>query len=390
MLILPLKGGGCARFKPVGQPVAAPPAPTFNRDVFAAAHVVRDPLSPLPGDIDWDATLAFRRHLLACGFGIAEAMDTAQRGMGLRPDQAMDLIARTIADTPTADRSRIFGGAGTDGIADDESADLDMIIDAYAAQLAQVQGAGAGAIVMASRALARAARGPDDYLRVYARVLAQAEAPVILHWLGAMFDPALKGYWGASDFETAAETVLAIIGDNPGKVRGIKLSLLDERKEIALRRRLPDGIRMYSGDDFNYPELIDGDAEGHSDALLGIFDPIAPIASAALKALATGDRASYHDLLEPTLPLARHIFGAPTWRYKTGVVFLAWLNGFQDHFRMIGGAEADRSLPHLAELFRLADACGALSDPERAERRFANYLETQGVAQDARVLSVAG
>jgi hypothetical protein len=390
VLNLPSRNGGVEKFSLRGRPVTAPLAPAFDRDAFAAAHVVRDPLSSLPGNIDWEATLAFRRHLLSCGFGIAEAMDTAQRGMGLSPGQAMELISHTVADTEERARDRIYGGVGTDSLPDDAPAALGAVVGAYEAQLAEVQRSGAGVILMASRALARAAQSPEDYLRAYRLVLAQADRPVILHWLGEMFDPALEGYWGAADFDAAAETVLAIIEENRLKVRGIKLSLLDADKEIALRRRLPAGIRMYTGDDFNYPKLIGGDETGHSDALLGIFDPIASIASAALNALAQGDRNAYHALLDPTLPLARHIFAEPTWRYKTGVVFLAWLNGFQPHFRMIAGAEAARSLPHLAELFRLADGCGALADPEEAERRFAHYLETQGVAQTAHVMKLAG
>jgi hypothetical protein len=233
--------------------------------------------------------------------------------------------------------------------------------------------------MMASRALARAARGPDDYIRVYDRLLRQAAEPVIIHWLGDMFDPRLAGYWGSPDLDAATETCLAVVAGHADKVDGIKVSLLSKEREIAMRRRLPAGVRMYTGDDFNYAELIAGDGEHHSDALLGIFDAIAPVASAALGRLAVGDRAGFDRLLAPTVPLSRHIFGAPTWFYKTGIVFLAYLNGLQDHFHMIGGQQSARSLVHLAELFRLADEARVLLDPELAAARLRPLLALGGI-----------
>ena len=313
--------------------------------------------------IDWDATLAFRRHILDLGLGVAEAMDTAQRGMGLDWPAAKDLIERTLAATAPGERERIVSGVGTDHIDPAEARSLDDIVAAYLEQLAAVQKAGGRVVLMASRALARVASRPADYKAVYARVLAEADEPIILHWLGDMFDPALTGYWGANDFAPALETALAIIHANAAKIDGIKLSLLDDRKEVVMRRRLPDGVRMYTGDDFNYPTLIEGDDQDHSHALLGIFDPIAPAASVALSALAEGDLVAYRRLLEPTVPLSRLVFRPPTQNYKTGVVFLAYLNGFQDHFVMIGGAQAMRPLTYFTELFCMADAAGLLRDP---------------------------
>ena len=380
---LPDETGRLATYELTARPVAAPAGPhRFNRAAFAAVHVVADPFAAQePGHgaaIDWDATLAFRRHILGLGLGVAEAMDTAQRGMGLDWPAAKALIERTLADAAPEERARIVSGVGTDHLDPAEARSLDDVVAAYHAQLAAVQKAGGRVVLMASRALARIATSPADYESVYARVLAEAEAPVILHWLGEMFDPALAGYWGARDFPPALETALAIVHANAGKVDGIKLSLLDDAKEIQMRRRLPGGVRMYSGDDFNYPALIEGDAEGHSDALLGIFDPIAPAASAALSALADGDAAAYRRILEPTVPLSRLVFRAPTQHYKTGVVFLAYLNGFQDHFVMIGGAQAMRPLPYFTALFRLADGAGLLRDPERAVSRMRRFLSLYG------------
>jgi dihydrodipicolinate synthase/N-acetylneuraminate lyase len=391
MIELPKTNGAIVSYALVGRPISAPAAPTFNRDSFAAAHVVRAPFSELEGEIAWDATLEFRSHLLSCGHNIAEAMDTAQRGMGLTSEQALQLVERTVAHCGAEASGRVFAGAGTDDIGADLPVTLDAVRAAYLRQIERIQSAGAGVILMASRALARAASSADDYVALYSDVLAQVDQPVILHWLGDMFDPQLAGYWGASAYEEAAEAVLAIIGANASKVRGIKVSLLDAQKEIDLRSRLPQGVRLYTGDDFNYPELIEGRDGFTSDALLGIFDPIAPIASAALTALAAGDVDRYHELFDPTLPLARHIFSAPTWRYKTGIVFLAWLNGHQSHFRMIDGAESQRSVLHLAELFRLADACGALQHPDLAVHRMRQFLEVSGVEQPRSVqLQMAG
>ncbi len=366
------------------QPVEAPAGPhLFNRTVFSAAHVVADPFAARePGvgpSIDWDATIAFRRHILDLGLGIAEAMDTAQRGMGLDWAGALELIERSLDAAGPDERERIFSGVGTDHLDPADAGSTDDVIAAYLEQLHAVQKLGGRVILMASRALARVATGPADYEAVYARVLAEADRPVILHWLGDMFDPALVGYWGASDFEPALETALAVIETNAAKVDGIKISLLDDEKEVRMRRQLPDGVKMYTGDDFNYPSLIKGDTQGFSHALLGIFDPIAPAASAALSALAAGDLETYDRLLAPTVPLSRLIFRAPTQYYKTGVVFLAYLNGFQDHFVMIGGAQAMRPLPYFVALFRLADAAGLLRDPALAVARMRRFLALYGV-----------
>ena len=355
----------------------------FNRIVFAAAHVVADPFAAtepsLGPAIDWTATLAFRRALLDRGFSVAEAMDTAQRGMGLDWPNARRLIEASLGAVGPDERERIFSGVGTDQLAPADARSIDDVVAAYLDQLHAVQGVGGRVILMASRALARLARSPDDYAAVYERVLAEADKPVILHWLGDMFDPALRGYWGSEPFAPALETALAVIAANRAKVDGIKISLLDDQKEVAMRRRLADGVRMYTGDDFNYPALIKGDAEGHSHALLGILDPIAPVAGPAFAALARGDSAIYDRLLEPTVPLSRLIFRAPTQHYKTGVVFLAYLNGFQDHFVMVAGAQAMRPLPYFTEVFRLADAAGLFFDPEDAVKRMRAFLRLYSV-----------
>jgi hypothetical protein len=330
--------------------------------------------------LDWDATLAYRRHLWSLGLGVAEAMDTAQRGMGLDWPAARELIRRSLAEArATGGSGAIVCGAGTDQLAPADGVTLADVERAYAEQVGYVEGLGGRVVLMASRALARAARGPDDYARVYGTVLRQVRRPVILHWLGDMFDPQLAGYWGARDVDPAMDACLAIICEHRTKIDGIKISLLDAEREIALRRRLPGGVRLYTGDDFNYERLILGDERGYSDALLGIFDAIAPAASAALQALDGGDKPAYRAALAPTVPLARHIFQTPTHAYKTGIVFLAYLNGHQPHFRMIGGAESWRSVPHLAELFRLADAAGLLVDPDGAMDRMRRVLALAGV-----------
>ncbi len=385
---LPDETGRTETYELKAAPIAAAPGPhRFSRVALAAVHVVADPFAAQePGQgaaIEWDATLAFRRHVLGLGLGVAEAMDTAQRGMGLDWPAAKELIERTLAEAAPEERARIVSGVGTDHLDPVEARSLDDVVAAYREQLAAVQKAGGRVVLMASRALARIATSPADYEAVYARVLAEADAPVILHWLGKMFDPALAGYWGANDFPPALETALAIIHADAASVDGIKLSLLDDGKEMQMRRRLPDGVRMYTGDDFNYPALIEGDAEGHSDALLGIFDPIAPAASAALAALADDDVAAYRRILEPTVPLSRLVFRAPTQHYKTGVVFLAYLNGFQDHFVMIGGAQSMRPLSDFTALFRLADAAGLLRDPERAVSRMRRFLSLYGLGPPA-------
>jgi hypothetical protein len=348
-----------------------------SRVVYAAAHVVADPDADngigRPAALDWDATLRFREHLWSLGFGIADAMDTAQRGMGLDWQATRKLIQRSGEAAKALDATRVPAllacGAGTDHLAAGTHS-LPDIRAAYEEQLGVVETAGARVILMASRAMAASAQSADDYLAVYGSLLDQASNPVILHWLGDMFDPALAGYWGSSDVPTAMATVLELIKANPRKVDGIKVSLLNADYEIELRRRLPEGVRLYTGDDFNYPELIKGDDAGHSDALLGIFDGIARPASQALQALDCGDLETYDRLMEPTIALSRHIFEKPTFHYKTGLVFLAYLNGHQDHFRMVGGQESARDAEHLTELLRLAEIAGVIDDPELAATRF--------------------
>jgi hypothetical protein len=341
-----------------------------SRIAYAAAHVVADPHAPngpgLPARLDWEATLAFRRHLWALGLGVADAMDTAQRGMGLDWAATRELIARSGAEA-RACGGRIACGAGTDQLPEGP-ASLGAIAAAYEEQCEVVEAAGARVIVMASRALAAAAGGPEDYATVLSRVLAGVSEPAILHWLGPMFDPALAGYWDPTapdDLDAAMDACVDVIAANAAKVDGIKLSLLDAEREVALRARLPAGVRMYTGDDFNYPELI----RSGSDALLGIFDAIAPAAARALAALDPGDEAGFDAILAPTVPLARHLFSEPTSAYKTGIVFLAWLAGHQDHFRMVGGLETARSVDHLRTAYELALAAGVLPDPELAAAR---------------------
>ena len=355
-----------------------PSEPFTNRTLYAAAHVVADPNADngegRPATLDWEATLAYRHHLWRYGFAVAEAMDTAQRGFGLDWKATQELIRRSVAEARSVGGT-IACGVGTDQLGEDYAAlTLEDIISAYEEQLAFVEGCGGRVIVMASRALATVAQGPDDYAEVYSRVLAQASHPVILHWLGEMFDPRLEGYWGARDFDGAQQSLLTIIRENSAKIDGMKMSLLDADKEVATRRALPEGVRMYTGDDFNYDVLIRGDAEGYSHGLLGIFDAIAPAAAAAMKALEAGDEAAYEHIMAPTVPLSRHIFETPTFYYKTGIVFLAYLNGQQSHFRMVGGLETKRSLTHLVTLFKLADRAGLLRDPELATRRMKETL----------------
>ncbi|HWK96468.1 MAG TPA: dihydrodipicolinate synthase family protein [Pseudolabrys sp.] len=370
-----------------GEPIRFPSkeeTAKFNRVAYAAAHVVADPLADndpwLDVAIDWDKTMAFRHYLWDLGLGVAEAMDTAQRGGGLDWNGAQQLIKHALTAAKGRPGARIGCGCGTDHLEANDRVTLDDIIRAYEEQIAFIEAEGGQIILMASRALARAAKSPADYEKVYGRILRQVKQPVIIHWLGEMFDPALAGYWGSADHMAAMETCLAIMTDNADKIDGIKISLLSKEKEIAMRRRLPQGIRMYTGDDFNYAELIAGDEEGHSDALLGIFDAIAPAASAGLAKLANNDLQGFHGILEPTVPLSRHIFKAPTRFYKTGVVFLAWLNGLQDHFSMIGGQQSARSVLHFAELFRLADKARVLHDPDLAASRMGKFLSVQGMA----------
>jgi len=389
-ITLPTPGGQLAPYTLQGRVLARPPAGLkFNRIAYSAAHVVADPLAAvdpwLQAAVDWDATIDYRRHLWSLGLGVAEAMDTAQRGMGLDWKTSLELIRRSIDAAKDIPGAFLASGCGTDHLDIDSVKSVDDVIRGYEEQMAAIEALGGKLIIMASRALARVAKSPADYERVYDRVLRQAKQPVVLHWLGDMFDPALAGYWGSADADKAMDTALAVIAANPTKVDGIKISLLDKDKEIAMRRRLPAGVRMYTGDDFNYAELIAGDGagseptHGKSDALLGIFDAIAPAASAALGELAQGNEQKFHDILGPTVPLSRHIFAAPTRFYKTGVVFMAWLNGHQKHFTMVGGQQSTRSLQHLAELFRLADAAHVLEKPELAVQRMKTLLAMHGV-----------
>ncbi|GAA3144394.1 dihydrodipicolinate synthase family protein [Streptomyces rectiviolaceus] len=383
-LLLPRADGTTRPYEPRRAPSRVAPggAPLTSRTVFSAAHVVADPYADVspdsPAAVDWDATLAFRRHLWAQGLGVAEAMDTAQRGMGLDWKGAAELITRSAAEARSVGGA-IACGAGTDQLT--EPADLLTVRSAYEEQLALVESSGAQVILMASRALAAVAKSPDDYLETYGHLLRQASEPVILHWLGPMFDPALTGYWGSEDLDAATDTFLEVIAAHPDKVDGIKISLLDPGREIAVRRRLPDGVRCYTGDDFNYPELIAGDDQGFSHALLGIFDPLAPLAAEAVRALDTGDTKAFRACLDPTVELSRHLFETPTRFYKTGVVFLAWLAGHQTHFTMVGGFQSARSLPHLSHAYELADALGLFPDPLLAESRMKSLLTTYGVQQ---------
>jgi hypothetical protein len=352
-----------------------------SRLFYAAAHVAADPFAEPDGSgrarLDWESTLAFRRHLWSYGLGVAEAMDTAQRGMGLDWTAASELIRRSTAEA-RACGGAIACGAGTDHLAPG-AASLPEIREAYLLQCAFVEAQGAPVILMASRALAASAHGADDYREVYGGVLGQLERPAILHWLGDVFDPQLAGYWGSRDIASAMDVVTELIHEHAERIDGIKISLLDAGHERELRRRLPAGVRMYTGDDFNFPDLIADDGEHSSDALLGIFDPIAPAASCALQALDAGDAARCHDVLASTVELSRHVFSAPTPSYKTGIVFLAWLNGHQPHFRMVGGLESARSLVHLSQTLILADCAGLLRDPELAAGRMARLLAVAGV-----------
>ncbi|MFJ7963510.1 dihydrodipicolinate synthase family protein [Streptomyces sp. NPDC096324] len=379
---LPDAGGRLRTYEPRTDPLAVLPAaaPLASRTVFAAAHVVADPYADVspeaPAAVDWDATLAFRRHLWSHGLGVAEAMDTSQRGMGLDWAGAAELIRRSSAE------ARAVGGGIACGVGTDQltgPATLPEVRAAYEQQLALVEESGARPVLMASRALAAAAAGPEDYLDVYGHLLRQAAGPVILHWLGPMFDPALEGYWASDGLDAATEVFLEVIAAHPDKVDGVKVSLLDARREVGLRRRLPDGVRCYTGDDFNYPELIAGDERGFSHALLGVFDPLAPLAARAVRVLDAGDTKGFRELLDPTVELAQHLFQAPTRFYKTGVVLLAWLAGHQDHFAMLGGLQSARSLPHLARAYELADGLGLFPDPGRAETRMRTLLALYGV-----------
>jgi hypothetical protein len=377
---LPRADGSCIDHQlrePINYP--RPDGPIMSRTAFAATPVVGDPFADnVPAaraSLDWDATLAFRRHLWSYGLGVAEAMDTAQRGMGLDWPTARELIARSAAEARSVGGA-IAAGAGTDHAP--HAADLPEVIGAYETQVETVEASGAQVILMASRQLASIASGPDDYAAVYARVLSQLSRPAILHWLGTAFDPALAGYWGSDDIAEATESFVSLVRDHRGAIDGVKVSLLDMDHDLALRESLPPDVRIYTGDDFNYVDLIRGDGTTGSDALLGIFSAIAPAASAALQALDRGDVAAYDDTLAPTVELSRHLFGAPTFYYKTGITFLSWLSGHQDGFTMVGGLQSARSAVHLAEAFRLADLAGLLPDPELAARRLSSFLSVAG------------
>ena len=377
VVILP----GGSRYVVRGADVSPGSAPAQSRVAYAAAHVVADPLADnvpgAPAELDWDATLAFRHHLWRHGLGVAEAMDTAQRGMGLDYPAVRSLVARSAAE------ARAVGGRIVAGVATDQlpagPVSLADVLAAYRSQLEDVVGAGAVPVLMCSRHLAAAARGPEDYLSVYSSLLSEVDSPVLLHWLGAVFDPALEGYWGSASPRAAAETLLTLLKDHGDVVDGVKMSLLDADFEVDVRRRLPAGVRMYTGDDFAYPSLIAGDEQGHSDALLGVFAAIAPIAGRALATLDSGDVTAFRALLDPTVPLARHLFGAPTQYYKTGIVFLSWLAGHQDHFTMVGGLQSGRSPAHLARLLVLADEAGLLPDASLAAARARAFFTTCGV-----------
>ena len=365
--------------------VTAAPKRPFTRIAYSAAHVVADPVATvdpwITAAIDWDATIAYRQRLWSLGLGVAEAMDTAQRGMGLDWPTSLELIRRSLDAARDHPGALVASGCGTDHLAFDAATTVDDVIRAYEEQMAAIESLGGRLIVMASRALARLATGAADYERVYDRILMQSKQPVILHWLGDMFDPALAGYWGSADVDTAMATALGVIAANPGKVDGIKISLLDKDKEVAMRRRLPAGVRMYTGDDFHYPELIGGDEHGYSDALLGVFAVIAPAAASALLALDRGRPERFREIMDDTVPLARRLFWPPTQYYKTGVVFLSWLAGHQSHFVMVGGLQAARSPAHCARLLQLADAAGLLPDAELAAARARAYFAVAGVDQ---------
>ena len=381
---LPRQNGEVYDYTPSGRFLYAEGgAPPRSRLPYAAVHVVANPLADVspgsPAVVDWDRTLAFRRHIWKYGLGVAEAMDTAQRGMGLDWEASKELIRRSVAEAKAVG-GRIVCGAQTDHLKPGSARSLDEIEAAYDEQCEFVEAQGGQVVVMASRELARIAHGPEDYARVYSHVLSQLREPALIHWLGEAFDPALAGYWGHRDLDAAMQSCLEVLVANRQKVEGLKLSLLDQKRELVMRSRLPEGMRMFTGDDFDYPTAIGGDGERHSDALLGAFDMIAPAASAALLALDGGDSGAFHSILEPTVPLSRHVFSAPTFYYKTGVVFMAYLNGHQDHFRMVGGLESGRSAVHLANIFVLADKAGLLRDAELAVDRIRPVMELAGVS----------
>ena len=399
-LILPTDDGGTREYRLSAAPRwAKPTAPLTSRRAYAAAHVIpevtADNTPGAPARLDWDATLAYRHELWSYGLGVADAMDTAQRGMGLDWDATQQLIKRTGAEAASvvasgaaatagkSVRDLVSCGAGTDQLdletLPSGAAGIEAVLNAYREQIAVVTEAGPKVILMASRALAMVAGGPDDYLHVYSTLLQEVDRPVILHWLGTMFDPALAGYWGSADVARATDTFLSLIREHADKVDGVKVSLLDAGHEVALRAALPPGVRLYTGDDFNYPELIDGDGTHHSDALLGIFAAIYPAASAALQSYDAGNAAQARAILDSTRELGKHIFSAPTFYYKTGIAFLSWLNGKQPGFQMVGGLQSGRSVVHLAKTFELADQAGLITNPALAAFRMSDFLRINGV-----------
>lgn len=387
-MLLPTEAGTLEPYRLTGEPlVARAPRVPLTRTAFAAAHVISDPLRERnPWDtrpaVDWEATLAFRQGLWDQGLGLAEAMDTAQRGMGVDWPTALELIQRTmVAAKAHPLRPRVACGAGTDHVALADLGSAEAILAAYLTQAEAIEAAGGQLILMASRAFTAMAAGEDVYRQVYRALIDGAREPVILHWLGEMFDPSLAGYWGSADVARATDFVLGLIAENPAKVDGIKISLLDQAHEEAFRARLPAGVRLYTGDDFNYTPLIEGDGVLHSHALLGIFAAIAPAASQALEALALGDIATYHALLAPTVPLSREIFRAPTRFYKAGIAFLSWLNGHQAHFIMPAGFQSSRDIVHYAAVFRLADQARLLERPDLAAERMTLLLRLHGIRQ---------
>ena len=383
-LTIPLEDGSLTRHS-LGEPVhfGRPTDRLKSRRAFAAAHVVADPFAENTqasgANVDWDATLAIRRHLWSWGLSVADAMDTAQRGMGLDWAATRELIVRSVTEAQ-AEGGDIACGANTDQLPPGP-ASADQIVDAYHEQIDLIESHGGQAVVMASRHLAAVARGPDDYQRAYSEILGQVSDTAIVHWLGDMFDPALAGYWGSHDLDEAADSLIAVIAENPAKIDGVKISLLDMDREIELRRRLPDGVRMYTGDDFDYPSTIRGDGDRHSDAFLGAFDLITPAASAAIQALDKDEVDQFDKILAPTVTLSRHVFSTPTYYYKTGVTFMAYLCGHQDHFRMLNGLESARSIVHLSQQLLLADKAGLLPDPDLAAHRMGLVLELAGISQ---------
>ena len=358
------------------------PRPHTSRVAYAAAHVVADPFGDnvpgAPAAVDWDATLAFRRELFRYGFGVAEAMDTAQRGAGLDWPAVQELVRRSAAQA-AAYGARIVAGVSTDHRGPLDS--LEEVVDAYVEQLGFVESTGAEVVLMASRQLARLARAPEDYLKVYGRLVEQARRPVVLHWLGEAFDPALRGYWGSTDVPTATATFLELVHSHADEIAGVKVSLLSAPHERELRRNLPTGVRLLTGDDLHYPELIRGDGTHHSDALLGAFAAIAPAASAALTALDADDLPAYDAAMAPTLALSRHLFESPTSHYKTGIAFLSWLNGHQRGTTMVAGMQSARSAVHLGRVFELANDARLLSDPELAAARLTAWLGVAGAGR---------